>query len=56
MPEYAPEAVSEAFAQARARFTEIEGWLSGVEAAALTHTELEEQLGERGRELLRLLH
>lgn len=56
MPEYAPEAVSEALAQARARFTEIEGWLSGVEAAALTHAELEEQLGERGRELLRLLH
>jgi hypothetical protein len=27
-----------------------------VEAAALAHTELEEQLDERGRQLLRLLH
>jgi hypothetical protein len=56
MPEYVPAAVSGVFAQARACFSEIEGWLSGTEAAALTHAELEEQLGERGRELLRLLH
>jgi hypothetical protein len=33
-----------------------EEWLSGPVAAGLTHAELEEQLGARGRELLRRLH
>jgi hypothetical protein len=56
MPEYVPEAASEMFAQSRTYLAEIEGWLSGGEAAALAHAELEERLGERGRELLRLLH
>ena len=56
MPEYVPEVASEVFAQSRACLAEIEGWLSGGEAAALAHAELEERLGERGRELLRLLH
>jgi hypothetical protein len=56
MPEYVPEAASEMFARSRTCLAEIEGWLSGGEAAALAHAELEERLGERGRELLRLLH
>ena len=46
----------EAFAQSRACFAGMEEWLSGPEAAGLTHAELEEQLGARGRELLRRLH
>jgi hypothetical protein len=35
---------------------DMERWLAGAEAAALTHAECEERLAERGRELLRLLH
>jgi hypothetical protein len=54
MSEYAPGA-EKAFAQARACYEETESWLAGQEAAALTHAELEEQLGARGRELLRRL-
>ena len=46
----------EGFAQSRGYFAELEEWLSGGQAAALTHAELKEQLGERGRELLRRLH
>jgi hypothetical protein len=38
---YAPQPGGELFAQSRACFVEIEGWLSGTEAAALTHAELE---------------
>jgi hypothetical protein len=34
----------------------VEEWLAGPGAACLTHAELEEQLAERGRELLRRLH
>ncbi len=56
MPGYGPEPGGEGFAQSRGYFAELEEWLSGGEAAALTHAELEEQLGERGRELLRRLH
>ena len=52
MSEYAPE-LAEAFAQARECYEETEQWLASTEAAALTHAELEEQLGPRGRELLR---
>jgi len=52
MSEYAQE-VAEAFAQARDCYEETERWLAGGEAAALTHAELEDQLGARGRELLR---
>src|SRR5262249_32548117 len=40
----------------RELFAETMEWLSGQEAAGLTHAELEEQLGARGRELLRRLH
>ena len=56
MPGYGPEPGGEGFAQSRGYFAELEEWLSGGDAAALTHAELEEQLGERGRELLRRLH
>src|SRR5258708_14713410 len=54
MSEYAQEA-AEAFAQARACYEETEQWLGSAEAAALAHAELEDQLGVRGRELLRRL-
>jgi hypothetical protein len=54
MSEYAQQ-TAEAFAQAGAHYEETERWLAGQEAAALTHAELEDQLGGRGRELQRLL-
>ncbi|MGH2746263.1 MAG: ISKra4 family transposase [Thermoleophilaceae bacterium] len=43
------------FARSRERFEEVAGWLSGGEAGALAHAELEERLDSDGRELLRLL-
>jgi hypothetical protein len=46
MPGYALERRTEEFAQSRACFAEPEEWLSGGEAVALTHAELEEQLDE----------
>ncbi len=52
MPGYAPDA---AFARSRKAFAQIEGWLGGAEAARLEHAALEDQLGARGREVLRLL-
>jgi hypothetical protein len=52
MSEYAPEA-AEAFAQARECYEETGQWLASAEAAVLTHAELEDELGTRGRELLR---
>jgi hypothetical protein len=55
MPGYA-ERCGEEFARSRTCFAELEKWLAGGEAAALTHAELEEQLDERGRDLLRRLH
>jgi len=45
-----------AFAQSREYYVGLEEWLSGAEAAALWHADLEEQLQVRGRELLRRLH
>jgi hypothetical protein len=54
MSEYAAQA-AEAFAQVRERFEETLGWLAGAEAGALEHGDLEDQAGERGRELLRLM-
>jgi hypothetical protein len=54
--ECAGAAGADVFAQARAYYQETERWLAGGEATALTHAECEERLGERGRELLRLLH
>lgn len=56
MPEYAPEADEERFAQSRAFFAGMEEWLSGLVAAGLTHAELEEQVDARGRELLRRMY
>jgi len=47
-------AADEAFARSRRAFAEDEAWLGGPEAAALGHAALEDQVGERGRELQRL--
>jgi hypothetical protein len=55
MTAYAQDTAAGAFAQARDCYAEIERWLGSAEAAALTHAELEDQLGSRGRELLRRL-
>ena len=54
MPGYAAHA-EDAFAQVREQFEETLGWLAGAEAQALEHGELEDQLGQRGRELQRLM-
>jgi hypothetical protein len=56
MSGYGPEPEGARFAEARELFVETVEWLSGLRAAGLTHAELEEQLGVRGRELLRRLH
>jgi hypothetical protein len=44
-----------AFVESWECFREIAGWMASEEAAGLQHADLEEQLGERGRELLRRL-
>lgn len=44
-----------AFAASYAQLDGICAWLEGADAADLTHGELEDELGERGRELLRRL-
>jgi hypothetical protein len=46
---------TEGFAASLESFEGIVGWLGGPAAAALTHGELEVELAERGRELLRRL-
>jgi hypothetical protein len=46
-------APGEVFGPARQCFEGLMAWLEGTEAASLSHGELEDQLGERGRELLR---
>jgi hypothetical protein len=56
MPGYGPEPAEARFAGARELYAETVEWLSGQEAAGLTHAEMEEQLSARGRELLRRLH
>src|SRR5262245_45455038 len=56
VPEYADTAGDGEFAQSRARFDQIVRWLSGPEAARLTHAELEKGLTEQGRELQRTLY
>lgn len=43
------------FAASQAGFEELVGWLEGTEATGLTHAELETELDQRGRELLRRL-
>ena len=56
MQGYAAEPAGGAFAQSRAYYRELEAWLSEEEAGQLRHADLEEQLQDRGRELLRRLH
>ncbi len=56
MQGYAAEPAGGAFAQSRAYYGELEAWLSGEEAGQLRHADLEEQLQDRGRELLRRMH
>ncbi|MCA1678008.1 MAG: ISKra4 family transposase [Actinobacteria bacterium] len=53
VPDRPPE--PEGFASSRDRFEEVAGWLSGQEAGALPHAELEQRLEAEGRELFRLL-
>jgi len=43
------------FAPARAGFEEMVAWLEGTDSAALSHADLEDQVGRRGRELQRLM-
>jgi len=54
MQGYVP-ARGEAFAESRKCFGELEEWAASEEAAGLQHADLEEQLGVRGRELMRQL-
>ena len=56
MQGYAAKSQGGAFAQSRAYYGELEEWLSGEEAGKLRHADLEDQLQERGRELLRRMH
>src|SRR6266536_279205 len=55
MQEYASVPGDDAFTQARECYAGLEGWRASQDAAGLQHAELEEQVGVRGRELLRLL-
>jgi hypothetical protein len=54
MQGYVAAGRDEVFTEARGRYAEVEEWLAG-EATGLQHADLEEQLQERGRELLRLM-
>ncbi len=54
MQGYVP-ARDEAFAESGKCFRELEEWAASEVAAGLQHSELEEQLGVRGRELMRQL-
>ena len=55
MQEYASVPGEDAFTQARECYAGLEDWLASEDATGLQHAELEEQVGVRGRELLRLL-
>jgi len=46
----------DAFDSSRSAVAEVIDWLETDKAAGLTHAELEDQLGERGRELLRRMY
>ncbi len=46
-------APGDAFGASRESFEDLLAWLEGTEAASLSHAELEDQLDQRGRELLR---
>jgi hypothetical protein len=50
-----PAPTAEPFAEARAQFGALEAFLGSQEACRLTHSELERELEQRGRELLRQL-
>lgn len=53
-PSGASAATSTVFgAGARVCFDELLGWLEGEQATALSHSELEDEIEDRGRELLR---
>ncbi|MHB8340868.1 MAG: ISKra4 family transposase [Mycobacteriales bacterium] len=52
----APVAAAAAFASSCEQFQQVVGFLGGEAAAGLTHAELETQLGEAGRNLLRQLY
>ena len=47
---------ADGFETSRACFEEAVGWLTGIEAGAMSHGELEDQLDHRGRELLRRMY
>lgn len=55
MPAYAREPEEDSFARSAGAFGGIVGWLRSAQSAELTHAQLEEQLGARSREMLRLL-
>lgn len=44
----------EPFSGARARFEEMLAWLEGPDAVVLSHSELEDRIGDEGREVMRL--
>jgi hypothetical protein len=48
-------AVDDGFGAGRELFEDVAAWLGGAAAAGLTHAELEDQLTERGRALMRRL-
>jgi hypothetical protein len=55
MPAYASARAEAAFAASSARFDGLMAWLSGDQAAGMTHGELEERLHAEGLQLLRQL-
>jgi hypothetical protein len=55
MPGYGERAGDGAFTRSREFFESVVAELAGGQAGACTHSELEERLGEQGRELLRWL-
>lgn len=52
---YSKARAPEIFSASKRVLDGIVGWLDGARASTLTHSQLEEQLAERGRELLRQL-
>ena len=49
-------ATADDFQASRDAFEQVLGFLAGAQAGDLTHADLEDQLGVRGRELMRLLY
>jgi hypothetical protein len=56
MQAYDPSEAKDAFGASRAVFEQITQYLAGPQAARMTHAQLEEQLDERGRQLVRQLY